>query len=114
LIPREGLVYRGTQPGVYVIEGDRPTFRAIETGLTVAGDVEVLANLAPGVKIAGRGASMIQEGDRVVLSGQGAPQKTAGSPDSSNRAPGDADHPRPTDRQAESRANERAASTSGQ
>jgi RND family efflux transporter MFP subunit len=116
LIPREGLVYRGTQPGVYVIEGDRPTFRAIETGLTVAGDVEVLANLAPGVKIAGRGASMIQEGDRVVLSGQAAPaaQKTAGSPDSSNRAPGDADHPQPTDRQAESRANERASSTSGQ
>ena len=114
LIPREGLVYRGTQPGVYVIEGDRPTFRAIETGLTLAGDVEVLANLEPGVKIAGRGASMIQEGDRVILSGQGAPQKTAASPDSSNRVPGDADRPQATDRQAQSRANERAASSSGE
>jgi HlyD family secretion protein len=37
LIPRDGLVYRGTQPGVYVLEGannDRPVFRAIETGMT--------------------------------------------------------------------------------
>jgi RND family efflux transporter MFP subunit len=112
LIPREGLVYRGTQPGVYVIEGDRPTFRAIETGLTVEGDVEVLANLEPGMKIAGRGASMIQEGDRVILSGQSAPQKAAGSPDSSNRAPGDADRPPTADRQAQSRASERASSAS--
>jgi RND family efflux transporter MFP subunit len=116
LIPREGLVYRGTQPGVYVIEGDRPTFRAIETGLTVEGDVEVLANLEPGARIAGRGASMIQEGDRVVLSGQGAPQKTAGSPDSSNRAPDGADRPPAADRQAQSRVADSApySSPSGQ
>ncbi len=116
LIPREGLVYRGTQPGVYVIEGDRPMFRAIETGLTVAGDVEVLANLQPGVKIAGRGASMIQEGDRVILSGQGAPQKAAGSPNSNNRSTGDADRPPTANRQAQSRTTESAAysSSSGQ
>ena len=65
LIPREGLVYRGTQPGVYVIDGDRPTFRPIETGLTREDQVEVLANLDAGVKIVGRGATMLREGDRI-------------------------------------------------
>ena len=65
LIPREGLVYRGTQPGVYVVDGNRPVFRAIETGLTREQNVEVLANLDAGVKIVGRGATILEEGDRI-------------------------------------------------
>ena len=72
LIPREGLVYRGTQPGVYVIDGNLPTFRPIETGLTREDQVEVLANLDAGVKIVGRGATMLREGDRVRSAGAGA------------------------------------------
>ena len=67
LIPREGLVYRGAQPGVYVVEGDRPVFRVIETGLTREDDVEVLANLDPGVRIVGRGATMLEAGDRISI-----------------------------------------------
>lgn len=65
LIPREGLVYRGTQPGVYIVDGNRPVFRAIETGLTREQNVEVLANLESGVKIVGRGATILEEGDRI-------------------------------------------------
>lgn len=72
LIPREGLVYRGTQPGVYVIDGDRPVFRAIETGLTREDNVEVLANLEAGVKIVGRGATILEDGDRIKDAGPGA------------------------------------------
>ncbi len=71
VIPRDGLVYRGQQPGVYVVEGDLPVFRPIETGLTRADLVEVLANLEPGVTIVGRGATMIRDGDRVRESGAG-------------------------------------------
>jgi RND family efflux transporter MFP subunit len=80
LIPREGLVYRGQQPGVYIIEGNTPTFRAIETGLTREDQVEVLANLTAGTKIAGRGASMIQEGDRIATRQPQTPARTAESP----------------------------------
>jgi RND family efflux transporter MFP subunit len=76
LIPREGLVYRGQQPGVYVIEGDRPVYRPIETGLTREDQVEVLANLEPGTAIAGRGATMIQEGDRVAPAGDARAKKS--------------------------------------
>ncbi len=73
LIPRDGLVYRGRQPGVYVVEGggDRPVFRAIETGMTHEGQVEVLANLDPGTKIVGRGATMLRDGDRIATGGAG-------------------------------------------
>lgn len=79
LIPREGLVYRGTQPGVYLVEGDRPVFRAIETGLTREDNVEVLANLEAGVKIVGRGATILEDGDRIKDVGPGAVVKPEGS-----------------------------------
>jgi RND family efflux transporter MFP subunit len=65
LIPRESLVYRGQQPGVFVYESQRPAFRTVETGVTVAGQVEVLTNLAAGTTIIGRGASMLSEGDQI-------------------------------------------------
>ncbi|MCC6861051.1 MAG: efflux RND transporter periplasmic adaptor subunit [Bryobacterales bacterium] len=66
LIPRDALVYRGTQAGVFTVQGDRPVFRSIETGLTEGDRVEVLANLSPGAVLVGRGAAMLQEGDRVA------------------------------------------------
>ncbi len=79
LIPREGLVYRGTQPGVYVVDGDRPVFRAIETGLTREHNVEVLANIEAGVKIVGRGATILEEGDRINVAFR--PGKAESPPD---------------------------------
>ena len=66
LIPRDSLVYRGQQPGVYVVEGSRPVFRPIETGMTRQETVEVLSNLDPGTSIVGRGATMIRDGDRIA------------------------------------------------
>jgi hypothetical protein len=65
LIPRESLVYRGQQPGVFVYESQRPAFRTVETGVTLGNQVEVLANLAAGTTIVGRGASMLSEGDQI-------------------------------------------------
>ena len=65
LVPRESLVYRGQQPGVYVLESKRPVFRAVDTGTTHGTDVEVTANLTAGTPIVGRGAAMIQEGDQI-------------------------------------------------
>ncbi len=70
LIPRDGLVYRGQQPGVYVVdEENRPIFTPIETGMTREDQVEVLANLNPGTKIVGRGATMLRDGDRIAIAG---------------------------------------------
>ena len=47
------------------------------SGLTREDQVEVLANLEPGVKIVGRGATMLRDGDRVRAAGAGAPGKSA-------------------------------------
>jgi RND family efflux transporter MFP subunit len=74
LIPREALVYRGQQPGVYLLDNKRPMFRPIETGLTQGDKVEVLANLEAGRVVVGRGSSMISEGDRIVVAGEGEEQ----------------------------------------
>lgn len=71
LIPREALVYRGQQPGVYLVEGNEPVFRTIETGLTRGEEVEVLANLEPGTRIVGRGATMLTKGDRIRVARPG-------------------------------------------
>lgn len=73
LIPREGLVYRGTQPGVFLIERKRSVFRAIETGQSTGNDVEVLSGLAPGTTIVLRGSSMLREGDEVRVTEQAPP-----------------------------------------
>ncbi len=77
LIPREALVYRGQQPGVYIVrEGadTTPEFRAIDTG-TMQGDlVEALTNIQPGTRIVATGASMLTEGDRIRVIGEGKGQ----------------------------------------
>jgi len=78
LIPREALVYRGAQAGVYLIKGDRPEFQPIETGLTQGGKVEVLANLQPGTEIVGQGSAMLSEGDRIRIAGRGRPGRAGG------------------------------------
>ena len=65
LIPREGLVYRGQQSGVFLVKGTLPKFQPIETGLTESNRVEVLTNLEPGTVIVGRGSSMIRKGDEI-------------------------------------------------
>jgi len=70
LIPREGLVYRGQQPGVYINQNGRPEFRPIETGLTIGEDVEVQSNLDAGASIITRGASMLREGDQIRVAGK--------------------------------------------
>lgn len=94
LLPREALVYRGTQPGVYLIKENRPEFRPIETGLTEGGQIEVLGSLQPGTLVVGRGSTMISDGTRinVVEGGEpspagpggrsrgGAPAKAQGGP----------------------------------
>jgi RND family efflux transporter MFP subunit len=70
LIPRDALVYRGSQAGVFVVSGKtdsrkQPEFRPVETGLTEGRHVEVLGNLAAGTTIVNHGASMLSEGDRI-------------------------------------------------
>ncbi|HJQ70708.1 MAG TPA: efflux RND transporter periplasmic adaptor subunit [Blastocatellia bacterium] len=69
LIPRDGLVYRGEQPGVYTIDNDVARFRNVETGLTEGEKVEVTGGLKEGETIVTRGANLLKDGDKVRVMG---------------------------------------------
>lgn len=67
LVPRDALVYRGEQPGVYLIEQETARFRAVETGLTQGDKVEVISGLKEGEVVITGGVNVIKEGDRVKV-----------------------------------------------
>jgi hypothetical protein len=72
LLPRDALVYRGDQPGVYMIEKDAAKFLPVETGLTQEDKVEVVSGLKAGDVVITRGSNLIKDGDRVRVSGPGS------------------------------------------
>jgi RND family efflux transporter MFP subunit len=69
LIPRDALVYRGEQPGVYMIDSDVAKFRNVETGLTEGEKVEVTNGLTEGETVVTRGTNLLKDGDRVRVMG---------------------------------------------
>lgn len=87
LVPREALVYRGQQAGVYVLSGRRPMFREIEPGITQGNEVEVLANLAPGTTVVARGAAMITEGATIQVAGEAPRGRPGGDPAAGRERP---------------------------
>lgn len=87
LIPRESLIYRGQQAGVYLLSGRRPMFREIEPGINQGNEVEVLANLAPGTQIISRGAAMVNEGVSVQIAGE-EPRRDESQPASAKKGKG--------------------------
>lgn len=86
LLPRDALVYRGDQPGVYTIESDKAKFQPVETGLTQEDKVEVVQGLKVGDVVITRGSNLLKDGDPVkVMNGQpGGPGKPGGQ--SSNQS----------------------------
>ncbi|RMG54231.1 MAG: hypothetical protein D6723_05485, partial [Acidobacteria bacterium] len=67
LVPRDALVYRDAQPGVFVIDADVARFRAVKTGRTQDRLVEILDGLRAGETIVTRGANLLKGGDRVQV-----------------------------------------------
>lgn len=79
LLPRDALVYRGEQPGVYTIEAEKAKFLPVETGLTQEDKVEVVSGLKVGDVVITRGSNLLKDGDRVRVMG-GQPGGRAGGP----------------------------------
>lgn len=78
LIPRDALIYRGDQPGVYTIEEEKAKYIPLQTGLTQEDKVEVLGGLKAGETVITRGSNMVKEGDRVRVMEE-RPQRNAKS-----------------------------------
>jgi len=67
LVPREALVYRNAEPGVFVVNSEVAQFQPIGIGATNGDRIEALEGLEPGQIIVTRGANLLQSGDRVQV-----------------------------------------------
>lgn len=102
LLPRDALVYRGEQPGVYIIESDAAKFLPVETGITQDDKVEVLNGLKVGDVVITRGSNLIKDGDRVRVQDQRPPaQQVNRLPQ--NRKPLSHSAPKPKNKHSRSR-----------
>ncbi|MBK9317238.1 MAG: efflux RND transporter periplasmic adaptor subunit [Acidobacteria bacterium] len=70
LLPRDALVYRGNQPGVYTIDNNVARFKPVDTGLMQEQNVELLSGLKEGDKVVTLGANLIKDGDQVRVGGR--------------------------------------------
>jgi RND family efflux transporter MFP subunit len=67
LVPREALVYRGDQSGVFALNGNRVQFRPVQVGMTQQNTVEILEGVRLGEQVVSMGASLLKDGDQVRL-----------------------------------------------
>lgn len=93
LVPREAVVYRGEESGVFVLNGNRARFRVVQPGITQQNTVEVLQGLREGETVVSMGASLLKDGDQVRVKGAGGPGgrpggEPRGRPGDAERAPG--------------------------
>jgi len=79
LVPREAVVYRGDQSGVFVLNGNIAKFRPVQAGVTHESQVEIVEGLKTGEKVISMGASLLKDGDQVRLRGEGPPGAKPGS-----------------------------------
>lgn len=68
-IPRQALVVRGLDEGVFVLRDGTAHFTEIKTGLAEADWIEVTAGLQPGDTVATMGANLLHDGDTVRVVG---------------------------------------------
>lgn len=88
LIPRDALIYRGDQPGVFTIEEEKAKYVPLETGLTSEDKVEVLKGLKEGEVVVTRGSNLLKDGDRVrVQEANGRGGNPAGGTPTAGGAP---------------------------
>ena len=64
-VPREALVYRSAEPGVFVVDAGVAQFQPVRIGVTQDDRIEAAEGLEPGQIIVTRGANLLQHGDRV-------------------------------------------------
>jgi hypothetical protein len=115
LLPRDALVYRGDQPGVYVIESEKAKFIALETGLTQEDKVEVISGLKAGDTVITRGSNLLKDGDRVRSVGKGQEGRPGGPQQGGPRQQErQAENQRQPDEKPNGRPNGRQASAPGQ
>ncbi|MGH9463134.1 MAG: efflux RND transporter periplasmic adaptor subunit [Vicinamibacteria bacterium] len=66
-VPRDALVYRGGEPGVFVVNAGTAQFQPVQIGAAQDDSIEAVEGLEPGKIIVTRGANLLQHGDTVEV-----------------------------------------------
>ena len=75
-VPRDSLMVRGEQQGLYVIEDGVARYREVEVGISVADWVEITAGLEGGETVVTLGANLLKDGDPVSVAGAGRQEQS--------------------------------------
>ncbi|MDT8340337.1 MAG: efflux RND transporter periplasmic adaptor subunit, partial [Longimicrobiales bacterium] len=70
LLPAGAMASAAASPSVFVVDGDRVRRRAVRTGLSSQGMVQVLEGLEEGELVVTQGVSRLREGAQVRISGE--------------------------------------------
>lgn len=76
VLPREALVQRGQQKGVYVLESETVRFHPVETGVVQGGNIEVIG-IGEQENLVVRGANLLRDGSRVRIAPRGTERRTS-------------------------------------
>jgi RND family efflux transporter MFP subunit len=66
-IPIEVVVYRGGQPGVYIVENGKAVYRPIKMGILSGGDIEVVSGINEGDVVVIAGKTLLSDGSIVNI-----------------------------------------------
>ena len=66
-VPRQALVYRGGEPGVFVVDSEVARFQSVLIGVADADRIEAVEGIDPGQLVVTRGANLLQNGDRIQV-----------------------------------------------
>jgi RND family efflux transporter MFP subunit len=67
LVPRDAVVYRGEESGVFILDGSNARFRPVRVGTIRQNQVEIVDGVKLGETVISMGASLLKDGDQVRL-----------------------------------------------
>jgi len=70
-VPRNAIVERPGERGVFVVDGQTARYRRVDVGIQAPDKVEIVAGLREGERVVTTGSAALRDGDRVVLPGAG-------------------------------------------
>lgn len=81
-VPRNAIVERPGERGVFVVDGQTARYRRVDVGIQAPDRVEIVAGVREGERVVTTGSAALRDGDRVVLPGAGgrAGQGREGAP----------------------------------
>lgn len=81
-VPRNAIVERPGERGVFVVDGQTARYRRVDVGIQAPDKVEIVAGVREGERVVTTGSAALRDGDRVVLPGAGgrAGQGREGAP----------------------------------